>query len=289
MNLREPFRGTDAVAAGVVTAKMLRGPRFRRLFRDVFVEADVEVDLALRSRAAYLLVEGRGALGGYSAAELLGASCGPEDAPAEVICPTRMRSRPGLLVREERIRPSELWRAKGVLVTPPLQTAYDLGRRSPLVEAVVAVDALSYRFRFDPHDVVRFGYRCLGAAGSGQLPQVARLADRRSQSPMETRIRLAIGFGGLPLPQLQHPVGPYALDLAYPELGLAIEYDGREHLTPERALRDLDRQAYLTAAGWKVLRFRAAEVYRPRELAGAVRAQLVARALIVADRTASPR
>ena len=30
------------------------------------VAADVEVDLALRSRAAYLLVEGSGVVGGYS-------------------------------------------------------------------------------------------------------------------------------------------------------------------------------------------------------------------------------
>jgi hypothetical protein len=35
--------------------------------------------------SAALLVEGRGVLAGYSAAELLGASCGPVDAPAEVL------------------------------------------------------------------------------------------------------------------------------------------------------------------------------------------------------------
>lgn len=110
--------------------------------------------------------------------------------------------------------------------------------------------------------MVRFGYRYLGAAGSGQLPEVARLADPLAESPMETRIRLAIGFDGLPLPVLQHPVGAYDLDMAYPEVLLAVEYDGREHLTPERARRDLERQAYLSAAGWKVLRFRAVDVRR---------------------------
>jgi very-short-patch-repair endonuclease len=284
MNLREPFRGTDAVVAGVVTPKVLRGPRFRRLFRDVYVAADVEVDLALRSRGAYLLVEGRGALCGYSAAELLGASCGPEDAPAEVVCATRMRSRPGLLVREGRIPADELWRVGGVLVTAPLPTAYDLGRRPPLVEAVVAMDALSYRFGFDPFDVVRFGYRSLGAPGSGQLPEVARLADRRAQSPMETRIRLAIRFAGLPLPELQHSVGPYDMDMAYPEVKLAVEYDGREHLTQERAMRDLNRQAYLSALGWTVLRFPAADVYRPWVVASRVRYELAQRGVIVAAR-----
>jgi very-short-patch-repair endonuclease len=289
MNLREPFRGSAAVAAGLVTPKTLRGPRYRRLFHDIYVAVGVEVDLALRSRAAYLLVADRGALCGFSAAELLRASCGPEDAPAEVVIPARMRSRVGLLVREERMRPDELWRAEGVSVTSPLRTAYDLGRRSPLVEAVVAVDALAHRFGFDPYDVVRFGYRCLGAAGSGPLPEVARLADRLAQSPMETRIRLAIRFDGLPMPVLQHPVGRYDLDMAYPEIELGVEYDGREHLTQERAMRDLERQAYLTAQGWKIVRFRAAEVFRPAVVAARVRRELTQRGVIGAARTSAPR
>jgi hypothetical protein len=62
---------------------------------------------------------------------------------------------------------------------------------------------------------------------------------------METRIRLAIRSAGLPMPVLQHPVGAYDLDMAHPGVLLAVEYDGREHLTPERARRDLRRQAYL--------------------------------------------
>jgi very-short-patch-repair endonuclease len=252
------------------------------LFRDVYVAADVEVDLALRSRAGYLLVEGKGALGGYSAAELLGASCGPADGPVEVISLTRMRSRPGLVVRQERLPGTELWPIAGATVTTPLRTAFDLGRRPSLVEAVIAVDALAFRFGFAPHDVVRFGYRHFGAAGSGQLPEVARLADPLAESPMETRIRLAIRFDGLPAPVLQHPVGPYRLDMAYPTIMLGIEYDGREHLSQERAARDLDRQAFITAAGWtKVLRLPKGQVlHRPWEVAARVRGELMARGLI---------
>jgi very-short-patch-repair endonuclease len=55
----------------------------------------------------------------------------------------------------------------------------------------------------------------------------------------------------LPVPVLQHPVGPYFLDLAYPALRLAIEYDGEAHRSQRRAMRDLDRQAYLSDAGGK--------------------------------------
>jgi very-short-patch-repair endonuclease len=124
--------------------------------------------------------------------------------------------------------------------------------------------------------VVTFGYRRLGARGSAQLPEVARLANRLAESPMETRIRMAIHNGGLPAPVLQLPVGPYRLDMAYPAIRLAVEYDGREHLVPERALRDLDRQAWLSTAGWNVLRFRAYDVMcRPWHVASRVREELL--------------
>jgi hypothetical protein len=104
-----PFRGSAALAAGSLTRGRLRGPGFRRLFEDVYVAADVPVDLALRSHAAHLLVAGRGVLAGYSAAEILGASCGPDDAPAEVALPAGsplrqpgLRVHRGLLVRRRR-------------------------------------------------------------------------------------------------------------------------------------------------------------------------------------------
>jgi hypothetical protein len=61
----------------------LRGAGFLRLFPDIYVAASEEPpDLGVRSRAGYRLVEGRGVLAGYSAAEILGASGAPRKAPA---------------------------------------------------------------------------------------------------------------------------------------------------------------------------------------------------------------
>src|SRR3954451_21783619 len=108
VDLNQPFRGSVAIADGLLTPGVLRGPRFRRLFPDVYVLAGAEVDLELLSRAAYLLVAGRGALGGHSAAELLGASCAPLGAPAEVVAPHRVRPHRGLLARQDRIPREEL-------------------------------------------------------------------------------------------------------------------------------------------------------------------------------------
>jgi very-short-patch-repair endonuclease len=261
IDLCQPFRGTDAVAAGLVTPKALRGPRFRRLFTGIYIRADVEVTLEVRSRAAYLLLDGRGTLGGFSAAELLDASCGPLDAPAEVVAARgRVTPRSGLLVRHDELAPDEVTEVDGYTVTSPLRTAYDLARRLPLVEAVVAVDALAFAQKIVPVDVLLLARRHLGSRGSAQLPEVVALSSALAESPMETRIRLALHFAGLPPPVLQHAEGPYRLDMAYPELMVAVEYDGRHHLDADQALRDLHRATYLGRCGWIVLRFRAAVV-----------------------------
>jgi len=149
----------------------------------------------------------------------------------------------------------ERWRVDGAAVTSPVRTALDLACRGSLIEAVVAVDALAHAFGFPPGDVMRCAYGHPGRRGAGRLPTVIRLADPLAESPMETRVRLAIVLDGLPAPELQVPVGPYRLDMAYPECKLGVEHDGGEHRGEQRALRDLDRQAYFTAAGWRLLRF----------------------------------
>jgi hypothetical protein len=206
----------------------------------------------------------------------------PPGAPAEIVVPTRRRAQTGMRVRHEALPDREVVEVGidhgTVRATCPRRAAFDLGRRPPIVEAVVAVDALSRVGEFAPRELVRFGYDHLGAPGSRLLARVA-LATPLSGSPMETRIRLALHHGGLPPPVLQHPVGPYALDLSYPAVRLAVEYDGREHLTPERARHDLRRQAALTAAGWTVLRFGAWDVLnRPWWVAAEVRRELGLRA-----------
>ena len=138
----------------------------------------------------------------------------------------------------------------------------------------MALDALGHACGVVPDDVVRFGYPRLGARGGERLP---RLANPSAESPMESRIRLAIVLAGLPAPAVQHPVGPYCLDMAYPERRLGVEYDGREHRTPERARRDLARESYLGRAGWEVVRFGGAEVYhRPDLVAERVRRKITA-------------
>jgi Protein of unknown function (DUF559) len=282
----EVFSGPAAVAAGLVSAAVLRGPRFERIFPDTYVRRGNEPpDFALRSRAAALHVAGRGVLSGYSAAELLGASCGPCDAPAEVTVPGgAQRTHPGLLVHREALRPDEVVRRGGAWVTTPLRTAYDLARRlGPVdpVEAVVALDALGNTGRFSAKRVWEFAARYPRARGRRTLPAAVDLADVRSGSPMETRMRLVLVLRGLPRPQAQFPVVDERrrrvvwLDLAYPEHRIGIEYEGADHCRPERVLRDVDRYTRLVDDGWRMYRFTKQQIYgEPDDVAETIRRAL---------------
>jgi very-short-patch-repair endonuclease len=261
------FRGSLAVAAGLVTKDVLRGPRFARLFPDTYVAAGRKQDLELRSHAAYRYVEGRGVLSGFSAAEVLGASCGPEDAPAEVTVPHgKQRDHPGLLVHRNALAPGEMQRYGGLRTTTPLRTAYDLARRGTLVERVVAVDALARAHLFSPDLLLNFAVHFPRARGNDAIPEVLAYADRRAGSPMETRLRLLLVFAGLPRPQTQWVVQDDRarravwLDLAYPEHMIGIEYEGEGHTTPDGVLRDIGRGTDLVDKGWRIYRYTKYEI-----------------------------
>jgi very-short-patch-repair endonuclease len=219
-------------------------------------------DLALRSHAAYRYIEGRGVLSGYSAAEVLGASCGPRDAPAEVTVPHRGQRAPaGLLVHRERLAWGEVSAIGGLEVTSPVRTAYDLARRGDLVERVVAVDALANRHRFAPDLLLHFISHYPGARGNDGIAQVLAHADRRAGSPMETRLRMVIVQGGLPRPEAQWVVQDERsrtavwLDLAYPEHLIGIEYEGEGHADAGAVLRDIGRYTALVDKGWRIYRY----------------------------------
>jgi very-short-patch-repair endonuclease len=285
------FRGSAAIAAGLITPGRLRGKRFLRLFPDTYITAPDAgpPDLKLRSIAAYRYVEGKGVLSGYSAAEVLGASCGPWDAPAEVTVPPRgQRSRPGLLVRRTVLHPGEITEVMGLKVTTPLRTAYDLARRDDLVEGVVAVDRLANVHGFDPDLLLNFSARYRGVRGNELVPRVLAYADRRAGSPMETRLRMLIVQAGLPKPQVQWVVQDGRtrtavwLDLAWPELMIGVEYEGDGHTEPRRVLRDVGRYTGLVDKGWRIYRYTKVEILRRQD-------QIVAQLIRARDAAGSAR
>jgi hypothetical protein len=217
-----------------------------RLFPDVYVRARAKPpDLALRSVAAYRLVEGRGVLSGYSAARLLGADCAPD---------------PGLRVHRNRPAPGEIVDVGGLRCTSPLRTAYDLARRPNPVGAVVGVDRLANVHRFAPDLLLNFAIRYRGSRGNERVPDVLAAADRYSGSPMESRLRMEIVNGGLPRPRVLLPgAGRGTAHGGLARHGLSGMRDrhrvGDEHTRPERVLRDVGRYTRLVDRGWRIYRY----------------------------------
>jgi hypothetical protein len=281
-----PFRGSGAVQRGLLTERVLLGPRYRRLFPDIYLLADAPTDLAARSQAALLLVPGRCVLSGYSAAELLGAGCAPVETNVELTVPGGdFREQPGLSIHRDLLANDEIGDCGGVPVTTALRTAWDLARWLPTLEAVVAMDALGRVGRFAPSAVVRIQDHYPRARWRRRVPGVIELSDPRAESPMETRSRLVLVLRGLPRPELQYIVydelGEFVarLDMAYPLLKLAMEYDGRGHLTAWQQQSDARRLNKLDACGWSVLRFTSPDTLRtPDATAAQVREAIARRA-----------
>ncbi len=87
-----------------------------------------------------------------------------------------------------------------------------------------------------------------------------------AESPMETRLRWLLLQAGLPRPQVQTDLrdadGRFVgrADLYYRTARLVIEYDGANHR--DRLVEDNRRQNLLLNAGFRLLRFTAADIHQ---------------------------
>jgi very-short-patch-repair endonuclease len=258
-----PFRGRDAVAAGLLTRRQLTSAHWKRLFPDVYLHRDAEFDHLTWCKAAILILPAGGVISGRSAAFLYGADVLPLDPPVEVSVPVARRTspHPKLVITRTRLDQGDTRTFGSIPVTTPLRTAFDLVRRER-TEAVVGLDALLRRGVIHIDELRAYLKTTPGWPGVRNAITALALANPLAESPMETRLRLTLVDAGLPAPVVQHRVGRYRLDLAYPDLKVAIEYDGDHHRDRDTFRRDIARLNALRAAGWTVLRFTADDVLR---------------------------
>jgi hypothetical protein len=263
-----PFRGSIAIADGLLTPAGLRSATWRRLFRDVYIHVDATVDHLMLCTAAALLLPSGGALSHRSAAALYGFRTLARDQPVEITTPVTMRTRPGLRIVHGPVSAQELWHRGGLPVTSPLRTAFDLARGRDLVDAVVGVDALPYWRAVKLPELRDYLNGHARWKGIESARRAIALARPDVESPMESRVRLRIVLAGLPEPVVQHEVFDRAgrfvarLDLAYPLARLGIEYDGDHHRERATFRHDAVRGNRLELLGWRILRFTADDVRR---------------------------
>jgi very-short-patch-repair endonuclease len=276
-----PFRGSTAVAAGVVTWSLLRGRRFNRLFPDVYVAADATPNHQMWCEAALMSVgrvsasragPGVVAISGVSAAALYGVEPFP-DTPVELTVPRARQVRGArLVVVRSELRPSDLATCGRMSTTSPERTVFDLARRLPRDDAVATIDALLHRGATSVAACLVYAQGHRDLAGCRSVAPVLAITDPRSESPMESRLRLTLVDGGLPRPESQVEVRDERgrlvarLDLAYRERRIGIEYEGDHHRDPWNFRRDIARINALQALGWTIIRVTADDIRNPARL-----------------------
>jgi len=85
---------------------------------------------------------------------------------------------------------------------------------------------------------------------------------KQAESPIEEMLLRELHILDI-YPVLQFEIGRYRIDLALPEKMIAIECDGKEwHSSEEQKARDAEKDRFLRANGWQVVRFTGSEIYR---------------------------
>lgn len=253
-----PFIGAEALRAGNVTWHEL--DRYHRaVLPNVYLDKRVQPTLRQRIVAAWLWSHRRGIVAGAAASALHGADWVDDDAVIELIW-SNARAPGGVKTHADLLLDGETQCWGPVRFTTPERTAFDLGRRDSLSQAVARLDALAKPTRFKAADVAQLAARHKGARGRHQLETALDLMDPGAESPKESKLRVHLIKAGFPRPQTQIPLKRpngrwYYLDMGWEHIKLAVEYDGDQHRTSRlQYVKDAERQEFITRVGWTHIR-----------------------------------
>ena len=265
----------------------IRCGRFRPLWTGTLVDGCRFLDVRTRAAAALLAIGPDAILCGPTAATLHGCTA-IASADTHVLVPYDRgpRSRPGLVVHHSCFYSAQVTTIDQLRVLSLPQVIADLLCTTRAADALAVADeslrraepnsdelraAVTQRLRVrpDPRGTVR-------AAGLWDLASPA------AESPPESWLRLLIVELGFPLPEVNFtlltPTGKelYRLDLAWPNLRIALEYDGYAvHVGREE--QDAARREDLRRRGWIVIHVTADDLADPSRMAAKLRAAFATR------------
>ncbi|MGS2618144.1 endonuclease domain-containing protein [Micromonospora sp. LZ34] len=255
------FYSREAIQRGLLTKNDLRTSAWRRLFHNVYADARLEISHRTRCRAAasWLFPPGC-AIAGRSAVALHGgATCGPDDDVEVVVEPsTRFGPLAGLLIHVAPWREGEVSRIDGVPVTTVERTCWDVACWLDVIDAVALIDSLGHVGAVGRAELERYLMMRRGERGSRRFAEAISLTDPGAESLPESRLRVRLIKAGLPRPVTKHVItraGRFVarVDLAWPELKVAIEYDGLWHHDPAQFHHDRQRLNRILGDDWIVL------------------------------------
>ncbi|WP_433284552.1 hypothetical protein ACQPZQ_25060 [Pseudonocardia sp. CA-142604] len=112
----------------------------------------------------------------------------------------------GAHVHAAPLEPDEIVEVDGLRLTSPARTVVDLARWLPFEQAVVAADGALRLELVTRAGLAEAVERAARRSGSPAARRVVAFADERSESPGESRSRVALQNAGLPRPVLQWEV-----------------------------------------------------------------------------------
>lgn len=236
----------DLLTAGVI----------RRIVRAVYVASVVPDTIELRAAALGLVVPTTAVVVDRTAAWLHGVEILPRGM-GDDLPPVQMYQREGTRIRRggvdggrRTLGDDDVMIVNGIQVTTPLRTALDLGRLLWRFDALAALDGFA-RAGVSLRSLEASLPRFRGARGVVQLRSLVPLVDPRAESPAESALRLHWYDAGLPRPEVQwwierDGVPVFRLDLALPDEGYAVEYDGEAfHSSDEDRDADDSRRLWI--------------------------------------------
>ncbi|MGY1702055.1 DUF559 domain-containing protein [Geodermatophilus sp. SYSU D00766] len=281
------FIGSHAISEGRISRRGLAEGPYARVLHGVYADVSVPRDHLLRCRAAALLMPPGAALGGRSAAAVLGAPAPGWRDPVTVVLPAPLKWRgpEGVRVHRTDVVPGDVRDdGSGLRCTAPLRTAWDVAALEPTAGAVSVLDAMLRDGLVTADELAELLRRRPGRRGSRRVRRALELTDPRSESPPESVVRVACVLAGLPAPVPQYEVVEDGrrlarVDLAWPEHRVVVEYEGEYHFDGVQIERDDARLARLVAAGWLVIRVAAHDLRALDDVVDRVRTALTRRAV----------
>ncbi len=173
----------------------------------------------------------------------------------------------GLQVHPSSLGTDDAVQLHGIWCTPPARTACDVARLGARIDALATLDAALRSGTCTRDQLVEASVRQRGLRGVIQLGKLISQADKRAESPMESRMRWRFLQAGLLAPDLQVEVSVagrrHLMDLGWEEYRLGAEFDGlAAHMTRAQLAADRARHNWLTDQRWTLLHFTAVDVYR---------------------------
>lgn len=259
--------------------RQLRSGQYRKVLRGVFIDHRIPDSLPVRARAA-LLVAPPGATVSHLTAACLWTANSMRSGFIHVSYQVASQCNRDEIRVHRFTYPLERSARHGVPVTSPGMTFMHLAVVLDLVQLTAFGDMLVKR-KVISLDELR-GYARAWTHHGRRLGQLAvsYVRDRVDSNP-ESNLRMLLVLAGLPEPLINpwvHDVDGtprYRLDLAYVDIKLAIEYDGRWHNDPLQQQRDQARREWLRRQGWTVIVVQAEGLYGdPEGTVGRIVAEL---------------